>query len=55
MPTHILSTIMNMYEGDSYAVVDGTKLSAAMHPMKGVKQGCPLSPLFFSFFISDFD
>ncbi len=46
---------MNMYEGDSYAVVDGTKLSAAVHPMEGVKQGCPFSLLLFSLFISDFD
>ena len=41
-----------MYNCDEYVLKDGDK-TARVHPTRGVKQGCPLSPLLFSLYIND--
>jgi len=43
-----------MYYRDEYVLKDGDK-TARVHPTRGVKQGCPLSPLLFSLYINDID
>eukprot|EP00983_Pelagomonas_calceolata_P030176 945909-Pelagomonas_calceolata.AAC.1 len=42
-----------MYDADEYILKDGEK-TAQVNPNTGVKQGCPLSPL-FSLYIDDVD
>jgi hypothetical protein len=44
--------IKHLYENDEYILMDGEK-RARVHLTNGVKQGCPLSPLLFSFYIND--
>ena len=43
-----------MYYRDEYVLKDGDK-TARVHPTRGVKQGCHMSPLLFSFYINDID
>ena len=54
-PTYLLTAIKGMYDGDMYILIDGDKASDPVIPDKGVKQGCPLSPLLFSLYINDLD
>jgi len=52
IPAPLLSIIQSMYEQDAYVLMDGSK-SARVQPNRGVKQGCPLSPLLFSLYVND--
>jgi len=52
IPAPSLSVIQDMYSRDEYVLKDGDK-TAHVHPTRGVKQGCPLSPLLFSLYIND--
>ncbi len=52
-PPTLLKAIKSLYDDDHYFVVDGWARSECISPNKGVKQGCPLSPLLFALFLSD--
>ncbi len=54
MPPWMLGAVQGMYDRDAYMFVDGGRTSGQIHPTKGVKQGCPLSPLLFALYMNDF-
>jgi len=54
VPTCLLNIIQNLYDADDYVLVDGTK-QARVQPTRGVKEGCPLSPLLSYLYINDVD
>jgi hypothetical protein len=53
MPAGLLASIQALYRGAVYEVHDGHKRTAGVPCTRGIKQGCPLSPLLFSLYISD--
>lgn len=53
MPVGLMAAIRKLYEGAVYQLRDGHKCTGQVPCSRGIKQGCPLSPLLFSLFISD--
>jgi len=47
--------IQTMYTGCLYLLIDGGKFSEEAAPNRGLKQGCPLSPLLYSLYNNDID
>ena len=45
-PQYLRDIIQTMYTGCLYLLIDGNKISGEVAPNKGLKQGCPLSPLY---------
>ena len=53
LPSDMLRAVQALYKGATYLLQDGYKQTPQVPVARGIKQGCPLSPLLFSLFISD--
>ena len=53
VPVQVIETIMSMYEHSTTNITVGGKTTRAIKINAGVKQGCPLSPLFFNLIIDE--
>lgn len=53
VPAFLCHVVHAMYTGDTNQVVSAGQSTNPVAPSKGVRQGCPLSPLLFALFIND--
>jgi hypothetical protein len=53
LPPSLLAAIQSLYSSDVCVVQTGLNNSPTIRLEKGVRQGCPLSPLLFSLFVND--
>ena len=53
IPTNMLKAVQGLYKDDEYVLCDGDQSTDPVKACVGVRQGCPLSPLLFSVYISD--
>lgn len=53
MPPRMLKAVKGLYRDDQYVLCDGVATTDPVSANIGVRQGCPLSPLLFSLYISD--
>lgn len=49
-----LDIVADIYDGASFRLKKGRETGNAIQQKKGVKQGCPLSPILFNFTIEGF-
>ena len=54
-PQYLRDIIQTMYTGCLNLLIDGDEISGEVAPNKGLKQGCPLSPLLHSLYTNDID
>jgi len=52
-PQIIIDLIISLYKDHSFAVREGTSRSQTFFTGRGVRQGCPLSPLLFSLILNE--